>query len=55
MIQKVDGSSSKRDLTRLTKKSYDVIIIGGGIYGACVAWNATLRGLSVARDGADIY
>ena len=47
MIQKVDGNSSKRDLTRLTKKSYDVIIIGGGIYGACVAWDATLRGLSV--------
>jgi len=27
---------------------YDLLIIGGGIYGACVAWDASLRGLSVA-------
>jgi glycerol-3-phosphate dehydrogenase len=38
----------KRDLVKLTTKVYDLLIIGGGIYGACVAWDAALRGLSVA-------
>ncbi|MFQ5759443.1 MAG: glycerol-3-phosphate dehydrogenase/oxidase, partial [Acidiferrobacterales bacterium] len=27
---------------------FDVVVVGGGIYGACVAWEAVLRGLSVA-------
>lgn len=38
----------KRDLVRLSKNAYDVLIIGGGITGACTAWDAALRGLSVA-------
>ncbi len=38
----------KRDLTKLASKEYDLIIIGAGIYGAWAAWDATLRGLSVA-------
>src|SRR3989338_7803972 len=38
----------KRDLGRLSTNSYVLDIIGGGIYGACAAWDATLRGLSVA-------
>ena len=38
----------KRDLVGLTTSTYDLLVIGGGIYGACVAWEATLRGLSVA-------
>jgi glycerol-3-phosphate dehydrogenase len=38
----------ERDLNRLSADTYDVVIIGGGIYGACVAWDAALRGLSVA-------
>jgi glycerol-3-phosphate dehydrogenase len=37
-----------RDLTRLAGSTYDVCVVGGGIYGACVAWDAALRGLSVA-------
>ena len=28
------------------KNEYDLIIIGGGIYGATLLWEATLRGLS---------
>ncbi|NEO30251.1 MAG: glycerol-3-phosphate dehydrogenase/oxidase [Symploca sp. SIO3C6] len=36
----------KRDLVELTRDVYDVLVIGAGIYGACVAWEATLRGLS---------
>ncbi len=38
----------KRDLPELTRNVYDLLVIGGGIYGACVAWDAALRGLSVA-------
>lgn len=37
----------KRNLATLTNTVYDVLIIGGGIYGACVAWEASLRGLTV--------
>ena len=38
----------KRNVTQLTANQYDLLVIGGGIYGACVAWDAALRGLSVA-------
>ncbi|MDJ0795267.1 MAG: glycerol-3-phosphate dehydrogenase/oxidase [Calothrix sp. MO_167.B12] len=38
----------KRNLTELTSHIYDLLIVGGGIYGACIAWEASLRGLSVA-------
>ena len=37
-----------RDLGRLRGERFDVLIIGGGIHGACAAWDAALRGLSVA-------
>ncbi len=38
----------KRDITALSNFEYDLIIVGGGIFGVCAAWDATLRGLSVA-------
>ncbi len=38
----------KRDISLMAEKEYDLIIIGGGITGASVAWDASLRGLSVA-------
>lgn len=38
----------KRNLSVLTDKQYDLVIIGGGIFGICAAWDATLRGLTVA-------
>ena len=38
----------KREVSQLSDQIYDLLVIGGGIYGACIAWEATLRGLSVA-------
>jgi glycerol-3-phosphate dehydrogenase len=38
----------RRDLEQLEQCHYDLLVIGGGIHGACVAWDAALRGLSVA-------
>lgn len=38
----------KRDPVKLTSTIFDLLIIGAGINGACAAWDATLRGLSVA-------
>lgn len=38
----------KRDLAQLSRKEYDLLVIGGGISGVCTAWDAALRGLSVA-------
>jgi glycerol-3-phosphate dehydrogenase len=37
----------KRDLERFSNKLFDVLVVGGGIYGAIAAWDAALRGLSV--------
>jgi glycerol-3-phosphate dehydrogenase len=38
----------QRNLQQLSEDQFDLLIIGAGIYGACIAWDATLRGLSVA-------
>jgi len=38
----------KRNLQFLTEDPYDLIVIGGGIFGACAAWDAASRGLRVA-------
>lgn len=38
----------KRDIVSLADRKFDLIVIGAGIYGAAMAWDATLRGLSVA-------
>jgi glycerol-3-phosphate dehydrogenase len=38
----------ERDLTQLSGRRYDVLVLGAGIYGAWTAWDAALRGLSVA-------
>lgn len=44
----------QRTLTALASTEFDLLVLGGGMYGACVAWDATLRGLSVALvDKAD--
>lgn len=38
----------RRDISALTSKTYDLIVIGGGVYGVCAAREAALRGLRVA-------
>ncbi len=37
-----------RDLSPLQSRAFDLIVIGGGIFGACAAYDAAQRGLSVA-------
>lgn len=38
----------RRDLSRLRDTTFDLLVVGAGIHGACIAWDACLRGLSVA-------
>src|SRR5262245_9701893 len=37
-----------RDLDRLSSDAFDVLVVGGGVYGLAVAYDAAQRGLSVA-------
>jgi glycerol-3-phosphate dehydrogenase len=37
-----------RDVRRLADEPFDLLVVGGGIYGALAAWDATARGLRVA-------
>lgn len=37
-----------RQIASLADQVFDLVVIGGGIFGICTAWDATLRGLSVA-------
>ena len=44
----------QRDLAALTAREFDLLVVGGGVYGAFAFWDATLRGLSSALiDRAD--
>jgi glycerol-3-phosphate dehydrogenase len=38
----------RRDLSRLLDRTFDLLVVGAGIQGACIAWDACLRGLTVA-------
>ena len=38
----------RRDLSALAAREHDVVVVGGGIYGVAVAWDAAERGLAVA-------
>jgi glycerol-3-phosphate dehydrogenase len=37
-----------RDVGRLTARTFDVLVVGGGIYGLTIAYDCAQRGLSVA-------
>jgi len=38
----------RRSIVALSERVYDLVIVGGGIFGVCAAWDAAQRGLSVA-------
>ena len=38
----------KRELSSFEDQEFDLVIVGAGVYGAAAAWDAALRGLSVA-------
>jgi glycerol-3-phosphate dehydrogenase len=44
-----------RDLDRLTERTFDVLVVGGGIYGLAIAYDAAQRGLSVALIERDDF
>jgi len=44
-----------RDLKSLTEREFDLVVVGGGIAGVCIAWDAALRGLSVALIERDDF
>src|SRR3954447_16932872 len=37
-----------RDLEQLSGRTFDLLVVGGGIYGLAIAYDAAQRGLSVA-------
>ena len=45
----------RRDIPRLAETQFDLLIVGAGIFGACAAWDASLRGLSVAVVDQDDF
>jgi glycerol-3-phosphate dehydrogenase len=44
-----------RDLDHLTGETFDVLVVGGGIYGLTIAYDAAQRGLSVALVERDDF
>src|SRR4029079_10404202 len=44
-----------RDLDRLTGRTFDVLVVGGGIYGLTIAYDAAQRGVSVALIERDDF
>jgi len=44
-----------RDLDRLTERTFDVLVVGGGVYGLTIAYDAAQRGLAVALIEADDF
>src|SRR5438093_9679191 len=43
-----DATAMTRDTARLTAETFDVLVVGGGVYGLTIAYDAAQRGLSVA-------
>jgi glycerol-3-phosphate dehydrogenase len=41
-------AAMKRDVAALAAQEFDLLVVGGGAFGAAAAWDATLRGLHVA-------
>jgi glycerol-3-phosphate dehydrogenase len=45
----------RRDLEALAAREHDLVVVGGGAYGAAAAWDAATRGLSVALVERDDF
>jgi glycerol-3-phosphate dehydrogenase len=45
----------RREISRLADSTFDLLIIGAGIHGACAAWDASLRGLAVGIIDRDDF
>ena len=45
----------QRDLNKLTGHTFDVLVVGGGIHGLTIAYDAAQRGLSVALVERDDF
>lgn len=45
----------KKETHLLSNQTFDILVIGGGIFGACAAWDACLRGFSVALIEKDDF
>src|SRR5947199_7175269 len=44
-----------RDVSQLTARTFDLLVVGGGIYGLTIAYDAAQRGLSVALVERDDF
>src|ERR1700749_2780896 len=44
-----------RDVDRLAASPFDVLVVGGGVYGLTIAYDAAQRGLSVALVERDDF
>jgi glycerol-3-phosphate dehydrogenase len=42
------NENMQRDLEALADRRFDIVVVGGGIFGLCAAYDAALRGFSVA-------
>ena len=49
------GCQLTRNISSLKDQQFDVLIVGGGSFGACAAWEAVLRGYSVALIEANDF
>src|ERR671937_1277441 len=45
----------KRDVDQLTARTFDLLVVGGGIYGLTIAYDAAQRGLGVALIERDDF
>jgi glycerol-3-phosphate dehydrogenase len=45
----------KRNIQALADREFDLVVVGGGVYGAAIAWDASLRGLAVALVERDDF
>src|SRR4026209_201222 len=44
-----------RDLDRLTSRTFDLLVVGGGIYGLATAYDAAQRGMAVSLIERDDF